>query len=255
MEFLLPLDVENKLIYKRKLFKAADSGVFYAESRSCRSGVSVACGPDCRSGALLGSAGVQRFCDISPACSGVVRGGWYPLERHLFSENYIFNPGYVNFLILYLKIFGTFSGIGVVNICLNCVLLWAVYDITARLASSKASYLAVIFFCILPSNILVAAVTMSDLFFAALIYAAISLPPNPWAILVAGLLTGMANYVRPIALLLSFRCFCMLLSESTDLQIWCCFSRYAGRDSACRGGKQPYDRETFVSGSTAVSIL
>ncbi len=179
--------------------------------------------------------------------------GWYPLTRHLHSENYIFNPGYVNFLILYLKVFGTFCGIGIVNICLNCILLWAIYDITARLAIRKASYLAVIFFCILPSNILVSAVTMSDLFFATLIYAAISLfRRNPWAILVAGLLAGMANYVRPIALLFvvsmllyaivkRYRVVNLLLFFGGMLAV----TALVGLTNSRMTG------ETFVSGSTA----
>lgn len=128
--------------------------------------------------------------------------GWYPLINHLYSENYIFNPGYVNFLVLYLRVFGSFTGIGIVNICLNALLLWAVYDIVRKLATQKAAYVAVIFFCLLPSNVLIAAVTMSDLFFAALMYIAISLfRRNPWTMLAAGLLTGLANYVRPVAIL------------------------------------------------------
>lgn len=128
--------------------------------------------------------------------------GWYPLINHLYTENYIFNPGYVNFLVLYLRVFGSFTGIGIVNICLNALLLWAVYDIVRKLSTQKAAYLAVIFFCLLPSNILIAAVTMSDLFFAVLMYLAISLfRRNPWTMLAAGLLTGLANYVRPVAIL------------------------------------------------------
>ncbi len=179
--------------------------------------------------------------------------GWYPLVQHLSSKNYIFNPGYVNFLILYLKVFGTFSGIGILNICLNCALLWSVYDITTRLTSRKMSYLAVIFFCILPSNILVVAVTMSDLFFAALIYTAISLfRRNPWAIFAAGILTGMANYVRPIALL--FVVSMVLYAIVRKYRIINLLQFFAGMLAVTAlVGIMNYHMtgKTFVSGSTA----
>ncbi len=254
MEFLLPLDVENKLIYKKKALQGGGFRRFFTLKAVAAAVVflwfvaqivAVALYWDLP--AYSDSATYRQLALESSAA------GWYPLERHLFSENYIFNPGYVNFLILYLKIFGTFSGIGVVNICLNCVLLWAVYDITARLASRKASYLAVIFFCILPSNILVAAVTMSDLFFAALIYAAISLfRRNPWAILVAGLLTGMANYVRPIALLFVVSMFLYAIVRKyrpADLVLF--LAAMLAVTALVGAVNSRMTGETFVSGSTA----
>lgn len=97
--------------------------------------------------------GYELSCDqrsyINSAKSCIEHGQWYPYNTQI---SYAFAPGYVNLLILYYKIFGTFFGFSFVNILMNLVILFEIYIISKKFFSEKTALIAVILFCITYSN-------------------------------------------------------------------------------------------------------
>lgn len=126
------------------------------------------------------------------------RGTWYPDRVQIADDGYIFNPGYVNFLLLVLKLFGSLTVMPIVNILLNCVFLLEVYFLTKRLAGCRVAYIAVILFCLLRSNLFSAVVTFSELLFCVMLYGSFCVFRKKRVLLfAAGLILGLSGYVRP----------------------------------------------------------
>ena len=65
----------------------------------------------------------QAYLDY--ALASATRGEWFPAERNLIDDIF-FAPGYINFLLLYHRIFGTFSGFGFVNFIMSAAILAAI---------------------------------------------------------------------------------------------------------------------------------
>ena len=127
---------------------------------------------------------------------------WYPSINHINIDSYIFNPGYVNWLLLQLRIFKTLNIIPITNILLNCILLYSIFNITKKLTNQTTAYYTIVLFCLMYSNITISAATMSDLPFACLIYLSLMLSiKNSKYIILAGILMALANYVRPLIIL------------------------------------------------------
>lgn len=126
------------------------------------------------------------------------KGMWYPMEEHLY-EAFIFNPGYVNFLVLQLHIFGTFLYNGIIGLVLNIILLLAVRTIVGSLVGERARQWATIFFCLLSSNWFFVVLTLTDLLYATLLFLSLALIQKRCGLLLlSALLMCYANYTRPL---------------------------------------------------------
>lgn len=208
---------------------------------------------------------VALCCDISPqysdaatyqrlAADTVAADLWYPTSSQLISEIYIFNPGYVNLLVLWLKLFGSLSGLQFFNILLNCVLLICVFAVSRRIAGERCAYICIIFFCLLPSNIFIVAATMSDLFFCFLLFLSLCLFRNrPWSMFLSGMALAAANYVRPIALLFLAAMFLLVIVQRNNWSIRACASFICGGlllTGAIIAFNRNINGHTIVGGST-----
>ena len=132
----------------------------------------------------------------------VEASSWYPTTSQFYNNLWIANTGYINFLALNLRIFGSFSQVGLIQILLNVILLWGVYRLTCKLTCETVGKLSVILFCILPSNIMNAPAILSDLLCMALIIPSMSIMKRNCAVLfIAGVLMVLGNWVRPIAII------------------------------------------------------
>ena len=134
------------------------------------------------------------------ARDAVVAGSWYP-TIHNFSDDYwVANTGYINFLILNLKIFGSLALVGVEQLFFNCIILWSLWKLARKFGGEKVGYVAVVLFCILPSNIMSTPVYMSDMLCMALILFSFAVCGRQWwTIVLSGALLTLGNWVRPIA--------------------------------------------------------
>lgn len=135
---------------------------------------------------------------------------WYPTATQLTAEPYVFNPGYVNFLILCLHIFGTFGAVPWLNIVFNVIIAFCVTYFTTKFLGTVHGRLALIMYCLLWSNIMIAAPTMSEILFGVLTYASIAAATagsngksgrDILFLILSGILIAYANFVRPVALL------------------------------------------------------
>ncbi|HIT80863.1 MAG TPA: hypothetical protein IAD09_01270 [Candidatus Caccoplasma merdavium] len=129
-------------------------------------------------------------------------GNWYPKTEQFYSEPYICYAGYINFLIACLHIFGSFTFVPIINLFLNILQLFALYQICKKICNQTVAYYFTIFYCILLSNISIVAVTTSDLFFMTFMMCSITLiKKNHLLLILSGMLITYANYVRPFAVL------------------------------------------------------
>jgi hypothetical protein len=119
-----------------------------------------------------------------------------------YYTNYIQAPGWVNFLILWLKIFGNFDGLFYFLCLLNFIVLFLVYKIADKLfANSSIKYLAAYIYMLIP-NILMSAITVNtEIPFAALSTLAFLLVLyrryDCW--ILSAILIALALWIRPVA--------------------------------------------------------
>ena len=126
-------------------------------------------------------------------------GQWYPDFEQVNNHSYLFNPGFVNFLILELKAFGSFTYHGLIGMLLNVLLLASVRRIVKKLINSEASDYATILYCLMYSNMAVSVLVMSDLFFACLLFGSfLLLYPKYISLVLSSMLMCYANYTRPL---------------------------------------------------------
>lgn len=85
----------------------------------------------------------KLYMDSAMEC--YMGGQWYPNIHQLNSQQYLFNPGFINFLILELKVFGTFMYHGIIGIVINLILLVSVRKIIKELVNDEASDYATIY--------------------------------------------------------------------------------------------------------------
>lgn len=124
---------------------------------------------------------------------------WYPTEKHVQTTEYLFNPGFVNYLILQLKLFGTLKYFSIIGLFLNLILLSFVYFLASRYHSKTAGLYSVIFFCLLTSNWLSHVAVMTELIFCVILYGSfLCVKKNHLYLILCALLIVMAGYIRPI---------------------------------------------------------
>lgn len=124
---------------------------------------------------------------------------WYPMAKHAYAD-YIWAPGFINYLILQLKVFGTLHLNMILNLVLQVIILWLIYKIGNYFFSKRTAQIAVILWCLLYSNWLIVAPAGTELPFLCLCLAAIylALTPKLWCFLAAGILLALANWIRPV---------------------------------------------------------
>lgn len=128
--------------------------------------------------------------------------GWYPNPDQIESEYYIANPGYVNFLILNLRLFGSLQFVTIENILFNCFILLSLFILCRRLAGEASGYWAVIIYCILPSSSIGVVGHMTEFPALALLLAAFVLcRKKATSLFAAGVIFFLSEWFRPAAIL------------------------------------------------------
>lgn len=132
-----------------------------------------------------------------------LQGHWYPSADDITSRAWIANTGYINFLILNLRLFGTLTLVPLLQLLVNCWMLLSVKKLTSAITGSEeCSWWSVIVFCLCLSNIFTPALFMSDLLGVALLLGSLTLIRRKvWMVTVSGVLIVAANWVRPVAVL------------------------------------------------------
>ncbi|MDR2120051.1 MAG: glycosyltransferase family 39 protein [Tannerella sp.] len=126
----------------------------------------------------------------------------YPDATQVYT-NYIFNPGYVNWLLLHFLVFGSLSFVNVCNILLNVLIVWEIFLLAKYFFDRQTALISVILYCLLPSNTLIVQTHLTELpFMAAVLGAVCSVRRDKYLLLaLAGILLAAANWIRPVALL------------------------------------------------------
>lgn len=143
----------------------------------------------------------QAYLDYASASGS--RGEWFPAEHNII-DCIFFAPGYVNFLLLYHKIFGTFLGFSFVNFIMAAAILAAICSIAKKFFGSCAAYGAAIIYAATYSNWFAPIGYFSEIpfvFFVVLALAFALVPQAKWAnYILAGVLIAVGNWIRPLAL-------------------------------------------------------
>lgn len=130
------------------------------------------------------------------------RGSWYPDTTEIYSS-YIWAPGLINYFIFQLKLFGTLKVNYFLNLIMNVGILWNVWYLSNRFFSKRAAQIAVVFFCIMYSNIMVVLPAGTEIPFTFLSVSAfsLSLSNRNWRrLFMAGVLLALANWIRPLCI-------------------------------------------------------
>jgi uncharacterized membrane protein YhaH (DUF805 family) len=126
---------------------------------------------------------------------------WYPSATNLH-DGYIFAPGLVNYLILQLKLFGTFDLNAIFNLVMNIGIAMEVFLIGKNFFGKKTAMIAIVFWCTMYSNLMIVAPAITEILFLflALSGLCLSLHPKCWTLFLAGIILVLANWVRPLAI-------------------------------------------------------
>ena len=122
----------------------------------------------------------------------------YPSSQNIYSD-YIFAPGYVNFLALLFRIFDSIKAIQFVNIGLMVVLILELFYLSRNYVNERVAYIVLLLFSFYPTTYGMIYYTLTDLFYVVLVFGAICLFVQQnwqWAFL-AGITVAFANWVRP----------------------------------------------------------
>lgn len=137
------------------------------------------------------------------ALENYMKNGWYPVKEDLYAV-FIWAPGYINYLILQLKIFGTLNYNSVLNLGMNLAMLAEVFVLAKHFFSERTALYAVILYCALYSNSMVILAANTEVPFMFLILSSFVILINNhranhfvWM----GLLLVSANWIRPFAII------------------------------------------------------
>lgn len=138
-------------------------------------------------------------------------GQWYPMVSDIEHSNYIFAPGLVNLLIVEARVAGGIWANRLLYVLMNVGLLLIVADTARRLFSQQTAWWTVIVYCLLYSNWFISTSANTELPFVFLSMTGVwlvlrqstagSTGSVAAACLVAGMLIGLANWIRPLGVL------------------------------------------------------
>lgn len=130
-------------------------------------------------------------------------GGWYPSETNL-GDSFLFAPGYVNMLVLYRRIFGTFGGFGWINLLMSAGILASVFFVAKKFFGRTAAACSALLYAAAYSNWFLPIGYFSEVPFAFSMSAAVAaavLPKSKWAnFALAGVMLALGNWIRPLAI-------------------------------------------------------
>lgn len=143
------------------------------------------------------------YIKIAKEC--YTKGLWYPMSDNIY-DSYIWSLGYINILILQLKLFGTIDFNPILNILFQLGILFNIYKIGVRLFSCRIAYVSVILYSCLYSNIMIVLPALTELPFLFVVLTAFNLCLHPTGcnLFIAGILFTLANTIRPLVLLFVF---------------------------------------------------
>lgn len=130
----------------------------------------------------------------------VKHGTMYP-DYANFHDEFIQNPGWVNFIILWIKLFGSACLIPYFCILLNVLILYLLYKTTCKVTESKGIiYLVLYFFMLLPGNSTIILHLLTEIPFEALSLLSFYLvfSKKSWLVLLAGISIALAQWIRPL---------------------------------------------------------
>ncbi|MDR3002490.1 MAG: hypothetical protein LBU89_14675 [Fibromonadaceae bacterium] len=132
-------------------------------------------------------------------------GQWYPMAEDIYST-YIHAPGFINYLVLQLHVFGTLDFNAVLNLFLNIAMLFEVYYLGNKFFSKRTGLISVIIFCFLYSNLLIVLGAYTEVPFMFLCLSALCLVfSGKWKyIILASILFALANWIRPLVIIFLF---------------------------------------------------
>lgn len=146
-----------------------------------------------------------RYETLASEC--ISRGAWYPMPEQISglpdNPTYICYAGLINFIIICIRVFGTYKAVFWFNILFNGIILTSLYRITAALSGRSVARIAVCLFCLCPQNVFYLCGTMSELPCMALAYLSVAMIGNRryLILLLSGVLMAAAIYVRSVAAL------------------------------------------------------
>jgi hypothetical protein len=163
------------------------------------------------------SSDPATYIDLAQKCFN--NGEWYPMQEHMYSA-YIWAPGFVNFLILQLNLFGTVNLNPIFNLLMNIGVLLDVYYLGTRFFSKQVATFSVITYCLLYSNlmIVVPACTEIPFLFLALSGFSLSLLRKTKFLIIGGVLLALANWIRPLSIIFLFVLLAFLFVKKSSIK-------------------------------------
>lgn len=138
-------------------------------------------------------------------------GSWYPMTDNILHSNYIFAPGLVNLLIVEAKLTNSIWVNRLLYLLMSAGLLAELAAIARKLFSERVALWTAIVYCLLYSNLFITLSANTELPFLFLcvtgVWLVLAAAGNgvgwklPLRCLVAGILIGLANWIRPLGVL------------------------------------------------------
>ena len=145
------------------------------------------------------------------------QGEWYPMAEHVTAD-YIWAPGFINYLIVQLKLFGTLHFNMILNLILQMAILWLIYKIGIYFFSKQTARIGIILWCLLYSNWLVVAPAGTEIPFLFLCLSGfyLILHPKLSFYMIAGILFAVANWIRPIMIIFLLTAVIFMVWKKTN---------------------------------------
>lgn len=126
---------------------------------------------------------------------------FYPMHEHLYSS-FLFAPGFVNFLILQLKVFGTLKFNAILNLLMSWGIAAELFYIGKKIFNEKTAYLSVICYSCLYSTWMYVLPMGTEIPFLFLMLSALCLCLRPrfFYVILAGSCLAIGNWMRPLAI-------------------------------------------------------
>ena len=198
------------------------------------------------------SNGYIEFADIC-----LKQGELYPCIALIKGQPFIWNIGIINIILASLRLFHTYWPILLLMCLMKAITAWLLGKITEKLVDSKTAIVSVVIFVCYPNNWGDCTMLMSEIpmiFFSLWAIYIIINHENIYWWFFGGILLAIANWFRPIAILLIISLFFFFLCFQRKM-LWKriitiiagagCFIILVGTESKVRTGFFIYQAETF----------
>lgn len=139
---------------------------------------------------------------VSDGLYHAANGTWYPTASSFLDLGGVAGNGYINYLVLLLRITDNLKIIYVSSIVLVQIILFSTLYIVKKISGSQtATYLTAIYFCLFGTYWAEICVARTELFFTALamLAMALALKKSKMSVVVSGALLAYAQWARPLA--------------------------------------------------------